>query len=173
MMNLKRFCERKANLSNHKRGGISPILATVILIAITLVAAVAMAAFVFGLFGSLGSSANLSTGVAVCSSSDTGLTMGSTVFAASAGGKPTCFMNVINSGTASGTLSGCSIGGIAGILFTSAGAVMPASGITVAGSKAVGVECNYAGGAVSIGAHVGGILTTVNLGVSFAGTWLT
>ena len=34
------------------RSGISPILATVILIAITLIAAVAIAGFVFGLFGS-------------------------------------------------------------------------------------------------------------------------
>lgn len=33
------------------RRGISPILATVILIAITLIAAVMIAAFVFGLFG--------------------------------------------------------------------------------------------------------------------------
>jgi archaeal type IV pilus assembly protein PilA len=42
-----------------KRKAISPVLATVILIAITLIAAVAIAGFVFGLFGSFTSSATI------------------------------------------------------------------------------------------------------------------
>jgi archaeal type IV pilus assembly protein PilA len=42
------------------RKAISPVLATVILIAITLIAAVAIAGFVFGLFGSFTSSAQVS-----------------------------------------------------------------------------------------------------------------
>jgi len=42
------------------RKAISPVLATVILIAITLIAAIAIAGFVFGLFGSFTSSAQVS-----------------------------------------------------------------------------------------------------------------
>jgi len=42
-----------------KRKAISPVLATVILIAITLIAAIAVAGFVFGLFGSFTSSATV------------------------------------------------------------------------------------------------------------------
>jgi len=43
-----------------RRKAISPVLATVILIAITLIAAIAVAGFVFGLFGSFTSSAAVS-----------------------------------------------------------------------------------------------------------------
>jgi len=46
-------------LNNKKRHAISPVLATVILIAITLIAAIAVAGFVFGLFGSFTSSATV------------------------------------------------------------------------------------------------------------------
>jgi flagellin-like protein len=42
-----------------KRKAISPVLATVILIAITLIAAIAVAGFVFGLFGSFTSTARV------------------------------------------------------------------------------------------------------------------
>ena len=56
-MNVEKFRKRKA---------ISPILATVILIAITLIAAVAIAGFVFGLFGSFTSSAQVSVSVSTC-----------------------------------------------------------------------------------------------------------
>ena len=46
-----------------KRKAISPVLATVILIAITLIAAIAIAGFVFGLFGSFTSTAQVSVSV--------------------------------------------------------------------------------------------------------------
>jgi flagellin-like protein len=46
--------------SAKRRRAISPVLATVILIAITLIAAIAIAGFVFGLFGSFTSSARVS-----------------------------------------------------------------------------------------------------------------
>jgi len=46
--------------SAKRRKAISPVLATVILIAITLIAAIAIAGFVFGLFGSFTSSARVS-----------------------------------------------------------------------------------------------------------------
>ena len=47
-------------VQRRKRKAISPVLATVILIAITLIAAIAIAGFVFGLFGSFTSTANIS-----------------------------------------------------------------------------------------------------------------
>jgi len=50
-----------------KRKGISPVLATVILIAITLIAAIAIAGFVFGLFGTFTSTARVQASVTNCS----------------------------------------------------------------------------------------------------------
>jgi flagellin-like protein len=50
------------------RKAISPVLATVILIAITLIAAIAIAGFVFGLFGSFTSSARISATSVTCAS---------------------------------------------------------------------------------------------------------
>ncbi len=47
--------------NTRRRKAISPVLATVILIAITLIAAIAIAGFVFGLFGSFTSSAQVSS----------------------------------------------------------------------------------------------------------------
>jgi len=49
------------------RKAISPVLATVILIAITLIAAIAVAGFVFGLFGTFTSTAQVSASVTSCS----------------------------------------------------------------------------------------------------------
>jgi len=50
-----------------KRKAISPVLATVILIAITLIAAIAIAGFVFGLFGTFTSTARAQASVTNCS----------------------------------------------------------------------------------------------------------
>ena len=49
------------------RRGISPVLATVILIAITLIASVGIGGFVFGLFGTFTSTAQVSAGTVTCS----------------------------------------------------------------------------------------------------------
>jgi len=49
-----------------KRKAISPVLATVILIAITLIAAIAIAGFVFGLFGTFTSTARVQASVTQC-----------------------------------------------------------------------------------------------------------
>ena len=49
------------------RKAISPVLATVLLIAITLIAAVGVGGFVFGLFGTFTSTAEVSAGVVTCS----------------------------------------------------------------------------------------------------------
>jgi len=47
-------------INARRRKGISPVLATVILIAITLIAAIAIAGFVFGLFGTFTKTATVS-----------------------------------------------------------------------------------------------------------------
>ena len=47
--------------------GISPVLATVLLIAITLIAAVGLGGFVFGLFGTFTSTAEVTAGSVTCS----------------------------------------------------------------------------------------------------------
>src|SRR5208337_978130 len=78
----------------NKRKAISPVLATVILIAITLIAAIAVAGFVFGLFGTFTSSATLSinSSTVVC-----------TVPLAGVG---TCTMTVDNTGSGATSLNG-------------------------------------------------------------------
>jgi len=53
--------------SAKRRRAISPVLATVILIAITLIAAIAIAGFVFGLFGTFTSTARVQASVTSCS----------------------------------------------------------------------------------------------------------
>ncbi len=66
------------------RKAISPVIATVILIAITLIAAIAIAGFVFGLFGSFTSNAQV-TATASCYESAT---------------TPYCTVSLSNTGTA-------------------------------------------------------------------------
>jgi len=53
--------------SPKRRRAISPVLATVILIAITLIAAIAIAGFVFGLFGTFTSTARVQASATNCS----------------------------------------------------------------------------------------------------------
>jgi len=95
------------------RKAISPVLATVILIAITLIAAVAIATFVFGIFGTSASPATLSiVSSSVSCSHATGL----------------CTMNVANGGTAGGSITGAGpgLGSGAAVTFTSTQASIPA-----------------------------------------------
>jgi flagellin-like protein len=73
-----------------QRRAVSPVLATVILIAITLIAAVAIAGFVFGLFGAFTSTAQISITSVSCSANN-----------------KLCTLVLTNSGTAS-TQSGTS-----------------------------------------------------------------
>ncbi len=77
-----------------KRKAISPVLATVILIAITLIAAIAIAGFVFGLFGTFTSSARVSASVTSC-------TGGGTLVIS-------CNLVLSNTGTSNATPTACS-----------------------------------------------------------------
>jgi len=74
------------------RKAISPVLATVILIAITLIAAIAIAGFVFGLFGSFTSSAQVSAQVTSCT-----------------GATDTCIVTLTNTGTSNAAVTGCTV----------------------------------------------------------------
>jgi len=78
-----------------KRKAISPVLATVILIAITLIAAIAIAGFVFGLFGSFTKTANVSASVTSC------------VWTAGTG--EVCTLSMNNSGTANTVANSCTM----------------------------------------------------------------
>jgi len=94
--------------NSKQRKAISPVLATVILIAITLIAAIAIAGFVFGLFGSFTSTAQVA-GVqtyvtAASATTATGLT--SATCAAASGAN---FIAFRNTGTSSATISSFTI----------------------------------------------------------------
>jgi flagellin-like protein len=54
-------------VTERNRKGISPVLATVVLVAITLVAATAIAGFIFGLMGTFTSTAQVAAGGSSCS----------------------------------------------------------------------------------------------------------
>lgn len=81
-----------------KRKAISPVLATVILIAITLIAAIAVAGFVFGLFGSFTSTPQLQATNVVCGTTGTAAAV-------------TCTFSLTNSGSGTAGFPGsaCSV----------------------------------------------------------------
>ena len=82
-----------------KRQAISPVIATVILIAITLIAAIAIGGFVFGLFGSFTSSAQvISTAAIKGGGAGSTLTASCTTIPTATG---TQYVTLVNSGTGS------------------------------------------------------------------------
>ena len=137
----------------HKRKAISPVLATVILIAITLIAAVAIAGFVFGLFGTFTKTATV---------------VGSTVTCVDATGY--CTVSLINSGTAITATSGTCTESYGGATYhgtDTAGTIVPATGAGVA------VTCTLQVGAAALvgGEPVSGSISLANNGlVLFSGS---
>lgn len=87
----------------HQRRAISPIIATVLIIAVTLVAAVAIGGFVFGLFGASASTAQVQATAAIISSTVTSAQTGSVSCASSAPSNN--FVTLFNQGTASTTIN--------------------------------------------------------------------
>jgi len=131
---------RKSN----QRKAISPVLATVILIAITLIAAIAIAGFVFGLFGSFTSTAQVG-GVqtyltAAAATTSTGLTSATCSNAAGAN-----FIAFRNTGTSSATISAFSLkySGQTYTIGTAGGAACQ----VIAGGATVYVNLVYTAGA--------------------------
>jgi flagellin-like protein len=110
---------------SHGRKAISPVIATVILIAITLIAAIAIAGFVFGLFSTNTNQANLSIlGTVSCSSG-------------------VCTLTVQNSGALAGEITGVGPStftedatGCAGVAFTS-------GSCAVAANSQVAIKIDY------------------------------
>lgn len=137
---------------DHRRKAISPVLATVILIAITLIAAIAIAGFVFGLFGSFTSSAQVSA-VAVTCSDATG----------------NCTVNLQNTGSANATPTACTIQ----ISGTSTPGTSNTFAPVTAGAGAITEVCGLgAAQTQSIGSTAQGAFTLSNgATVTFSGTW--
>ncbi len=144
----------KMVLNGRKRKAISPVLATVILIAITLIAAIAIAGFVFGLFGSFTSSAQVQASVVSCTQ-------------AAGPAAIVCTLNLTNSGSANTALTGtCSVtaGGI-----TTAGTTALTSiiaGTSTTGTCTTGVTAHLLSGSQATGS----VLTTNGASVPFTGT---
>jgi len=142
------------------RKAISPVLATVILIAITLIAAIAIAGFVFGLFGSFTSSAQISAQVSACY--------------VSPGANATtnrCFLTLRNTGTSNAAFTGGSIkvGGINTACTFGGG---PASGTSVPASGSLKIACTAGGTAQTAGSQAVGTISLSNgASVPFSGTW--
>ena len=90
------------------RRAISPIIATVLIIAVTLIAAVAVGGFVFGIFGSTSNSAQISV---------TGTTITAAGFGTGTAGTVTCvttapaapYISLTNTGTAASAVTGITI----------------------------------------------------------------
>jgi len=145
---------------HNRRRAISPVLATVILIAITLIAAIAVAGFVFGLFGSFTSSATVTeigSNFAAAGTGTTALTLAATPCGTTPSGY---YLEFSNTGTANTAINSVSLtyGGSTSsvsisnpsancvakagaqeyVYFTTLGTVQAASGERYTGSAALG-----------------------------------
>jgi len=146
--------------NNRKRKAISPVLATVILIAITLIAAIAVAGFVFGLFGTFTSSATLQLAVVSCYSGSTG--------AGNIATSSYCILSVTNTGGSAGSVTACSVYGTAeteGKLATATST--PPLGVTPTAvpagtTSAAPIYVGCDGMALTSGAVVSGIFTVAS-----------
>jgi len=156
------------------RRAISPIIATVLIIAVTLIAAVAIGGFVFGVFGTSAQSAQIQV---------TGTTLNALGFTAGAGGTITCvttgptapYITLTNTGTASSSITGITItwGGannpfaLTAATSCAIGGAGSASAITYAQFVAAKVTI-----APTIGQSYSGTITLSNgANVLFTGTW--
>ena len=151
----------KMVLHGRKRKAISPVLATVILIAITLIAAIAIAGFVFGLFGSFTSSAQVQASITTCTW---------TTF-------ETCQLTLSNSGSANSATASCSLT-VGGVTYsgttTTTNALHSQVAITATAGTTSTAYCNLAAAtpvaAPAAGSQVtGGVLMTNGASVPFSG----
>ena len=149
----------KLFINKQKRKAVSPVLATVILIAITLIAAVAVAGFVFGLFGSFTSTAQVSAGVVSCTAASPAV----------------CTLILSNTGTAAATVSATCTINVNGVTQTGTASATGGGNLKVnAGTSGDTVKCALGATVVggTSGSQVVGTLTLSNGGsVQFSGTW--
>jgi flagellin-like protein len=156
-----------------QRKAISPIIATVLIIAVTLIAAVAIGGFVFGIFGSSSATANVSvtaSNFAAANFQTTG-----------AGGTVTCvstaesgsYLTLTNSGTAAGTVTGLTITWAGS---TNSWAVPAGCNVGAAGSPSATLYLEIATPALTQAASSGQTYSaTVTMsngaGLLYTGTW--
>jgi flagellin-like protein len=125
-----------------KGAAISPVLATIMLIAITLIASMAVAGFIFGLFGTFTSTALVSAGTVTCS----GTPEVCTVPLQNTGSGNVAITGVCNLefsggsyvGTAALVSGNLQAGGSATVTCTSPGSYHAAAGVQIAGSVNLG-----------------------------------
>ena len=130
---------------HERRRAISPVLATVILIAITLIAATAVSGFFFGLLGTFSSSAVVSASSGVSCS----------------GTPEQCTLILTNSGTSSTTATGVCKMTFEGSSYVGTASLV--SGSLAAGNKAT-LNCvsNTAGSHAASGSEITGSVTVGN-----------
>jgi len=166
------------NIRNGKYGrkAISPIIATVLIIAVTLIAAVAIGGFVFGIFGSSSNSGEIQV---------TGIALVGATLAAGTGGNlsPTCAtgaspdsITLTNTGTAAASATSMSItyGGAVATFAITAGSctVTPAGKASGNPMTITMVASDQVVGAIS-GASYSGTVTMSNGAILiFAGTFI-
>jgi len=137
---------------HRNKKAISPVLATVILIAITLIASTAIAGFVFGLFGTFTSTAQVSAGTVTCS-----------------GTPEVCLVPLQNTGSGNTAITGVCNLAFAGGPYV--GTAVMTSGSLGAGSSGV-VSCTASGTShAAAGTEITGSISLGNGAyVLFAGT---
>jgi len=132
-----------------KRKAISPVLATVILIAITLIAAIAIAGFVFGLFGSFTKTAQVSASVTSCTWISP---------------HEVCTLSMINSGSSNTAANSCTLtyGGVtaSGTVAT----VAPSTSLTLTAGTTTYISCTGGASDPGAGSTVTGAVATSNGG---------
>jgi len=133
----------------NRRKAISPVLATVILIAITLIAAIAIAGFVFGLFGTFTATARVQASVTSCN------------YNGIVAGDEACTIILTNSGNSNTATTGsCSMTALG---TTHTGVV--GGGGTVTAGNTLTITCGYAVGAgIGAGVQVTGSVILANGG---------
>jgi len=152
--------------SSRRRKAISPVLATVILIAITLIAAIAVAGFVFGLFGTFTSGQNLQLVGTSCASAAAAKLDGVTAHTAT----NDCLTALTNTGGAAGSITACSIYGASQTIYGGTTTAHPTTltaettvavpAGTTSGAPIV-VECDSAAG-LTAGAAISGSLVVAS-----------
>lgn len=164
-------------IPGQQRKAISPIVATVLIIAATLIAAAAILGYVFGIFGGASNTANLSVTSAPLSHSVSSQATNSTVSLYSyCPASKTCGAFVVaNTGSAAGTVTGVQVtyGSSIGSL-TSSGAKTYAFSVPAGGSLTLYVTNLGTGAAatLSAGNSFNGYFSTSNgAQVSFTGTF--
>jgi flagellin-like protein len=165
------------NGKNAQRKAISPIIATVLIIAVTLIAAVAIGGFVFGIFGTSSQSAQIQVTTAALAHAD--FTTGGAGTAVTACGNAvpaTSYMTLTNSGTAGATVTGVSLtwAGATNPYTLPAGCTVGAAGST--GSTGATVYLTFASEKIATlvvaGQTYSGTITLSNgAQLLFTGTW--